>query len=83
MTNTAVAELATTTPSVGDQVHIYVRSTTNVRQGDRIVLERSRVLQRGLYRIVRENRHHDWTVTNVEFGGTFDVYRDDVELASA
>lgn len=69
--------------NIGDTVRIYGRSTWNERTDDgRIVQRRARTLQPGLFVIVRENRHGDWTVSPVEHPGcTHDVFRDDVELA--
>lgn len=75
---------ATPTPAIGDQVRIYATSVTNVRTDDgRIELRRDRCLQPGVYTIVRENRHHDWTVRDSKFGCTHDVYRGDVEFVTA
>lgn len=65
--------MTTTLPTIGDTVRIYARDVVNGHV-------MGRVLQPGVYVIVRANRHGDWTVREVESGCTHDVFRDDVEF---
>jgi len=71
-------------PGIGDTVRIYSRSHTNVRGADgRVEIRRERCgPSAGKFVIVRANRHGDWTVRDIDFGCTHDVFRDDVEHAT-
>uniref|UniRef100_UPI003F496D9E hypothetical protein n=1 Tax=Pseudonocardia sp. CA-138482 TaxID=3240023 RepID=UPI003F496D9E len=66
-------------PGIGDRVLIYDRTVCNDPRGGGLI--RARVRQPGVFTIVRENRHGDWTVRDDRYGCIRDVLHDDVEFA--